>query len=176
MATLINDYIAALTQDTSPTSDDIVLVIDDPGGGKSPKKVSLADLIKGMISSVASGQLVYRASGGVLGAAGLALSGGGVLEASRTVKGSLIQRVPAKAIQTVYRSHEKIAQAVAALHQVSPSGLTGRTTPSGTFPGSGAFMGGVLLPDGRVFCVPCNSTAARIYDPATDTLTTPSGT
>jgi len=49
-------------------------------------------------------------------------------------------------------------------------------TPSGTYPGSGAFNGGVLLPDGRVFCVPHNSTTARIYDPITNTLTTPSGT
>jgi len=32
------------------------------------------------------------------------------------------------------------------------------------------------LPDGRVFCVPRNSITARIYDPVTDTLTTPSGT
>ena len=34
------------------------------------------------------------------------------------------------------------------------------TTPSGTYPGSNAFFGGVLLPDGRVFCVPRNSTSA----------------
>ena len=33
-----------------------------------------------------------------------------------------------------------------------------------------------MLPDGRVFCVPTNSTTARIYDPITDTLTIPSGT
>ena len=50
------------------------------------------------------------------------------------------------------------------------------TTPTGTYPGSNAFLGGVLLPDGRVFCVPLNSTTARIYNPATDTLTTPAGT
>jgi hypothetical protein len=50
------------------------------------------------------------------------------------------------------------------------------TTPSGTYPGSGGFVGGVLLPDGRVFCVPHNSPTARIYNPITDTLTTPSGT
>ena len=36
------------------------------------------------------------------------------------------------------------------------------TTPSGTYPG-GSLYGGVLLPDGRVFCVPFNSTTARIY-------------
>ena len=28
------------------------------------------------------------------------------------------------------------------------------TTPTGTYPGSNAFTGGVLLPDGRVFCGP----------------------
>jgi hypothetical protein len=50
------------------------------------------------------------------------------------------------------------------------------TTPNGTYPGSAAFHGGILLPDGRVFCVPSSSTTARIYNPVTDTLTTPSGT
>jgi hypothetical protein len=55
-----------------------------------------------------------------------------------------------------------------------PSGIM--TTPTGTYPGTGAFFGGVLLPDGRVFCVPFLSTTARIYDPITDTLTTPTGT
>ena len=38
----------------------------------------------------------------------------------------------------------------------------GVTTPSGTYPGDGGFIGGVLLPDGRVFCVPYNSTSASI--------------
>ncbi len=49
------------------------------------------------------------------------------------------------------------------------------TTPSGTYSGANGFEGGVLLPDGRVFCVPHSSTTARIYNPITDTLTTPSG-
>ncbi len=38
----------------------------------------------------------------------------------------------------------------------------GITTPSGTYPGSIAYVGGVLLPDGRVFCVPRSATSARI--------------
>ena len=50
------------------------------------------------------------------------------------------------------------------------------TTPTGTYPGSTAYLGGVLLPDGRVFCVPYSATTARIYNPTTDTLTTPTGT
>jgi hypothetical protein len=50
------------------------------------------------------------------------------------------------------------------------------TTPTGTYAGGNAFIGGVLLPDGRVFCVPNNSTTARIYDPVTDTVITPPGT
>ena len=48
--------------------------------------------------------------------------------------------------------------------------------PSGTYPGTGAFYGGVLLPSGKVFCIPSNSTSARIYDSVADTVTTPSGT
>jgi hypothetical protein len=36
-------------------------------------------------------------------------------------------------------------------------------TPSGTYPGGLAFHNGVLLSDGRAFCVPYNSTTARIY-------------
>jgi WD40 repeat protein len=44
------------------------------------------------------------------------------------------------------------------------------------FPGSNAYNGGVLLPDGRVFCVPRYATQARIYDPVTNAVTTPAGT
>ena len=50
------------------------------------------------------------------------------------------------------------------------------TTPTGTYPGSSAFQGGVLLPGGRVYCVPLNSTSSRIYDPVADEVTTPTGT
>jgi len=49
------------------------------------------------------------------------------------------------------------------------------TTPTGEYPGDDAYVGGVLLPDGRVFCVPRSATSARIYNPTTDTLTTPTG-
>jgi hypothetical protein len=50
------------------------------------------------------------------------------------------------------------------------------TTPTGTYPGSFAFQGGVLLPDGRVYCVPHYATSSRIYDPVADEVTTPTGT
>ena len=40
------------------------------------------------------------------------------------------------------------------------------STPSGTYPGSSSFFGGVLLQDGRVFCVPYISATARIYGDA----------
>ena len=36
--------------------------------------------------------------------------------------------------------------------------------------------GAVLLPDGRIFCIPQYSLVARIYDPVTNTLITPAGT
>lgn len=35
--------------------------------------------------------------------------------------------------------------------------------------GSFAFNGGVLLPDGRVFCIPRDASNGKIYDPMTDT-------
>jgi hypothetical protein len=50
------------------------------------------------------------------------------------------------------------------------------STPAGTYPGSNAFASGVLLPDGRVFCVPNSSTSARIYDPVANSVSTPAGT
>lgn len=51
------------------------------------------------------------------------------------------------------------------------------TIPAGSFGGNASHATGTLLPDGRVFLVPCNtSTPARIYDPYTNTLTVISGT
>lgn len=56
------------------------------------------------------------------------------------------------------------------------------TTPKTTFPGAtgsvttfgGAFSGGVLLPDGRIFLVPFNHNEVWIYDPEKDSVTIPS--
>ena len=36
-----------------------------------------------------------------------------------------------------------------------------------------AFAGGVLLPNGKVFCVPYSITTAAIYDPVTETVAIP---
>lgn len=47
---------------------------------------------------------------------------------------------------------------------------------SNTLTGSFIYDGGVLLADGRVFCVPHNGTQAKIYDPVADVVTTPEGT
>jgi hypothetical protein len=45
--------------------------------------------------------------------------------------------------------------------------------PTG-FPGSRALNGAVLLPDGRIFCVPwLSATTARLVDPRTNVVTTP---
>ncbi|MBM9502881.1 hypothetical protein JWG44_21750 [Leptospira sp. 201903071] len=46
---------------------------------------------------------------------------------------------------------------------------------SGVFPAGNGFFGGILLPDGRIFCVPYLSTSARIYDPITNTVIIPNG-
>src|SRR5574343_847859 len=52
----------------------------------------------------------------------------------------------------------------------------GVTTPSGTYPGSNAFVGGVLLPDGRVFCVRSGARRAGIESRSRCTLTPSNGT
>ena len=62
---------------------------------------------------------------------------------------------------TYWAAYQSSIQATNAAHSSNPDTLT---TPTGVYPGSAAFIGGVLLPDGRVFCVPHNSTSARIYD------------
>ena len=40
--------LTALTEDISPTTDDIVYVVNDPSGTPAGKKVSLANLLTGM--------------------------------------------------------------------------------------------------------------------------------
>lgn len=46
------------------------------------------------------------------------------------------------------------------------------TTPGGAyFATLQKFLGGVLLPDGRVFCAPFNQIFAHIYDPVSNTIT-----
>jgi len=74
---------------------------------------------------------------------------------------------------TYWPAYAASIAATNAAHSSSPDSLT---TPTGTYPGSYAYAGGVLLPDGRVFCVPRNATSARIYDPVANSLTTPAGT
>ena len=61
---------------------------------------------------------------------------------------------------------------MAALVNADPFAATGNatTTAAATFPGSAAYVGGVLLPNGKVFCVPCNAPNAIIYDPVADTF------
>jgi hypothetical protein len=45
------------------------------------------------------------------------------------------------------------------------------TTAAGSFPGTDAYFGGILMPNGKVFCIPAGSAPnPRIYDPATDTV------
>ena len=41
--------LTALTEDTSPTTDDIVYVVNNPGGTPAAKKVTLANLLTGML-------------------------------------------------------------------------------------------------------------------------------
>ena len=86
----------------------------------------------------------------------------------------LYDTVSPTVIKRIYKQHKSLTTANKNRLTVDTS-VDNVMTPTGTYPGSGAFIGGVLLPDGRVFCVPYLSTTARIYDPATDTLSTPTG-
>jgi len=46
----------------------------------------------------------------------------------------------------------------------SAASATGTVSTVAGFPGSDAHVGGVLLADGRVFCVPADATSASIYE------------
>lgn len=50
------------------------------------------------------------------------------------------------------------------------------TIAGGSYPSGNAFRSSVLMADGRVFLIPYNGTSARIYDPVTNTTSTPSPT
>lgn len=58
-------------------------------------------------------------------------------------------------------------------------GWDGVLVPTGTFPtgtqAAPAFWGATLMHDGRIFITPSSATTARIYDPATQGVTTPGG-
>lgn len=45
---MADQKITELTEDTAPTSDDLVVVVNDPAGTPGSKKVTLANLIKGL--------------------------------------------------------------------------------------------------------------------------------
>lgn len=79
--------------------------------------------------------------------------------------------VASNAKRTAFMSALRETCAVNALQPV----LNGFTTPGGTYPsGTNNLYGGILMQDGRVFLVPSNNnTSARIYDPTTNTVTTP---
>lgn len=45
-------------------------------------------------------------------------------------------------------------------------------TITGTGAGDYAYEGGVLAPNGKIYCIPCNATTAAVIDPITNTFTT----
>jgi hypothetical protein len=67
-------------------------------------------------------------------------------------------------IKSIYKQHKSLTTANKNRLTVDTSAWS--STDVGAAPGSYAYVGGVLLPDGRVFCVPRNATQARIYDAA----------
>jgi hypothetical protein len=53
------DYIVGLTADTGPSSDDLIITVNDPGGTPANRKVTIADLFQNIPGAkVTSGQLL----------------------------------------------------------------------------------------------------------------------
>ena len=77
-------------------------------------------------------------------------------------------------LRLTYFPLDPIADFVA-VRQYNYGTVANTLTYHGTYPGNGAFAGGVLLTDGRVFCIPHNATSARIYNPTLNIITTPNG-
>lgn len=78
-------------------------------------------------------------------------------------------------VGTGWATFQSKLQALIAEVRKAPLASYAKMTPTGVYTGSSGFRGCVLMSDGRVFIVPHNSTAPRIYDPVTDTLSTPGG-
>jgi hypothetical protein len=57
-------------------------------------------------------------------------------------------------------------------HNETPANVFTTTGTGGVYPGGGSFIGGTLLPDGRVFLAPSTPASYIIYDPVTSTKTT----
>lgn len=127
--------------------------------------VPLSAFMAGLLGTVGAASLLSAIGG-------MSASGGNV--AGRlTIMGAPVATDPQPypgALKSVYASHKKLAGAVAARLAPVP-GSDDLAAASGVFPGTLGFYGGVLLTDGRVFCVPYKATGGRLYDPVTDTLT-----
>ena len=81
-------------------------------------------------------------------------------------------------LRVALRSMHLMHKSIATHHQQmlkSAASATGTVSTVAGFPGGGAHVGGVLMADGRVFCVPFVATSASIYDPATGTVSAVAG-
>ena len=70
-------------------------------------------------------------------------------------------------LRVALRSMHLMHKSIATHHQQmlkSAASATGTVSTVAGFPGGSAHIGGVLMADGRVFCVPNNATSASIYE------------
>lgn len=79
--TSIADWLPTATEDTSPTTDDLVFVVNDPTGTKDARKVTIASLFGIKISTVTTDALCKGSDGGIIvctttSLTGLAIGGG----------------------------------------------------------------------------------------------------
>jgi hypothetical protein len=83
---------------------------------------------------------------------------------------SEIPLLPSQMGSSILRMLSFVASENRKLFTINNYPITNTDTPAHG-KGTNAFYGGVLLPDGRVYNVPFNSTVASIYNPATNTFT-----
>lgn len=79
--TSIADWLPTATEDTSPTTDDLVFVVNNPTGTKDARKVTIASLFGIKISTVTTDALCKGSDGGIIvctttSLTGLAIGGG----------------------------------------------------------------------------------------------------
>jgi hypothetical protein len=126
------------------------------------------------LSAFMAGLLATAGAASLLSAIGGMPASGGNVAGRLAIMGAPVATDPLPypgVLKSISASHKRLAGAVVARLTPVPA-ADELTTASGVFPGSLGFYGGVLLMDGRVFCVPYKATAGRLYDPVTDTLAT----
>lgn len=114
-----------LTEDTAPTADDIMETTNSPGGTPASRKITLANLPKALLQSIANGHLLYN-NNGVFGSptitTPLAATNGEVTVAGLSSMGTALYmtRVNSGGTAWEYRSPSQVRSDIGALTSTIP--------------------------------------------------------